>query len=182
MAETLHEMAVRMVRDEDGDPRCGSGCDGCPMDELRDQNGSCLVCRIAKMDNCEEQIEGLRAWAAEHPVPRYPSWQEWQKKVFPGAGDDMYPCSFLSYTECECKRSSCDECRGRPISADIAEKLGIRPITPDKPVPEHDGCEGCRYYNLEEADEPCAHCKGTAGTTEVYRARRDCYELAGGDT
>lgn len=23
--------------------------------------------------------------------------------------------------------------------------------------------------------------KGTAGTLEVYRARRDCYELAGGD-
>ena len=41
---------------------------------------------------------------------------------------------------------------------------------------EHDGCEGCRYDNLEENDEPCAHCKGTAGTPEVYRARRDCYE------
>lgn len=41
---------------------------------------------------------------------------------------------------------------------------------------EHDGCEGCRYFDLEEADEPCAHCNGTAGTPEVYRARRDCYE------
>lgn len=41
---------------------------------------------------------------------------------------------------------------------------------------EHDGREGCRYFDLEEEDEPCAHCKGTAVTPEVYRARRDCYE------
>ena len=46
--------------------------------------------------------------------------------------------------------------------------------------PEHNGCEGCRYFDLEEEDEPCAHCKGTAGTPEVCRARRDCYELKEG--
>lgn len=62
------------------------------------------------------------------------------------------------------------------MTAEIAEKLGIKPITEKRPVPEHDGCDGCKYEKLEEADEPCAHCKGTAGTPEVYRARRDCYE------
>lgn len=41
---------------------------------------------------------------------------------------------------------------------------------------EHDGCEGCRYDNLEECDEPCAHCRGTAGAPAVYMARRDYYE------
>lgn len=129
MAETLHEMAVRMVKGEDCQPQCGKGCDKCPAGKLRSANGVCLVRRIAKVDNCEEQIDGLRSWAAEHPAPRYPTWREWQHSMFPGAGDDMYPCSFLSYTECRCKGwSSCDECRGRPIPADIAEKLGIMPI------------------------------------------------------
>lgn len=128
MAETLHEMAVRMVKGEDCQPQCGKGCDKCPAGKLRSANGVCLVRRIAKVDNCEEQIEGLRAWAAEHPVPRYPTWTEWQERMFPDAGDGMYPCSFLSYTKCGCKESSCDECNGRPIPADIAVKLGIKPI------------------------------------------------------
>ena len=79
MAETLHEMAVRMVGD-----RCSNGCDKCPAGKLRSTNGVCLVCRIAKVDNCEEQIEGLRAWAAEHPEPMYPSWRE---QFVRGSGD-----------------------------------------------------------------------------------------------
>lgn len=129
MAETLHEMAVRMVKGEDCQPQCGKGCDKCPADKLRSANGVCLVRRIAKVDNCEEQIEGLRAWAAEHPVPRYPTWNEWQHSMFPSAGEDMYPCSFLNRTECGCNGwSACDKCRNRPIPADIAEKLGIKPI------------------------------------------------------
>ena len=45
-----------------------------------------------------------------------------------------------------------------------------------KPVEEHDGCERCRYYNLEENDEPCASCKGTAKTREENWARRDYFE------
>ena len=45
-----------------------------------------------------------------------------------------------------------------------------------KPVEEHDGCEGCRYDNLEENDEPCARCKGTAYTLEEKLARRDYFE------
>ena len=52
--------------------------------------------------------------------------------------------------------------------------------TLDKPAEEHDGCARCQYDNLEENDEPCAHCKGTAGTLEAYRARRDYYELKEG--
>ena len=145
MAETLHEMAVRMVKGEDCQPQCG---------KLRSANGVCLVRRIAKVDNCEEQIEGLRAWAAEHPTPRYPTWSEWQHSMFPGAGDDMYPCSFLSYTECKCKGwSSCAECRGRTIPADIAAKLGIRPM--------EEGCDTCKYTDKHSDEEPCVRCRHT---------------------
>ena len=164
MTETLHEMAVRMVKGDDCQPQCGKGCDKCPAGRLRSANGVCLVRRIANVDNCEEQIEGLRAWAAEHPVLRYPTWREWQERMFPDAGNDMNPCSFLSYTECRCKGwSTCYECRERPIPADIAEKLGIKPITTAKYVPEHDGCEGCRWMDKNEDEEPCKNCCGARG-------------------
>ena len=46
----------------------------------------------------------------------------------------------------------------------------------EKPAEEHDGCEGCRYDNLEENDEPCASCKGTANTLEENWERRDYFE------
>lgn len=132
MAETLQEMAVRMVKGEDCQSQCGKGCDKCPAGKLRSANGVCLVRRIAKVDNCEEQIEGLRAWAAEHPAPRYPTWSEWQHSMFPDAGADMHPCCFMSHKKSNCKWSSCDECCKRTIPADIAEKLGIRLIEEGK--------------------------------------------------
>ena len=163
MAETLHEMAVRMVKGEDCQPQCGKGCDKCPAYKLRSANGVCLVRRIAKVDNCEEQIEGLRAWAAEHPAPRYPTWREWQHSMFPDANANMYPCSFMSYVKSECDGSLCSECVNRQIPADIAEKLGIKPITTAKAVPEHDGCEGCRWMNKQEDEEPCKNCCGVMG-------------------
>ena len=154
MAETLNEMAVRMVKGEDCQPQCGKGCDKCPAGKLRSANGVCLVRRIAKVDNCEEQIKGLMDWAAEHPEPRYPTWNEWQHSMFPGAGDDMSPCSFLSYTECRCKGwSTCDECREQPIPADIAAKLGIKPI--DK------SCETCKYDDKACDEQPCVKCRNT---------------------
>lgn len=121
----------------------------CPLD-----NGE--ACRLAADQDGEDYSDVERiimAWAAEHPVPKYPTWREWQHSMFPDAGDDMYPCSFLSYTECRCKGSSCDECRERPIPADIAEKLGIRPID--------EGCENCKYTDKAEDEEPCVRCRHT---------------------
>ena len=153
MAETLHEMAVRMVKGEDCQPQCGKGCDKCPAGKLRSANGACLVRRIAKVDNCEEQIEGLKAWAAEHPAPRYPTWREWQESTFSGATASVFPCSYASREDLGCC-GVCDICRNEPIPADIAAKLGIKPITTAKDVPEHDGCEGCRWMNKHEDEEP----------------------------
>lgn len=121
----------------------------CPM-----VNGE--ACRFAADQDDVDYNEVERiimAWAAKHPAPRYPTWREWQKNVFPDAGDDMYPCSFLSYTECGCKRSSCDECRERPIPADIAAKLGIKPI--------NEGCENCKYTDKAKDEEPCVRCRHT---------------------
>lgn len=123
MAETLHEMAVRMVGD-----RCTLGCAGCPAKALWDKNDICLMRLVSKAENCEEQIEGLRAWAAEHPAQRYPTWNEWQHSMFPDASEKMEPCSFASMDKLGCAGFLCEECREQPIPADIAAKLGIRPI------------------------------------------------------
>ena len=46
----------------------------------------------------------------------------------------------------------------------------------EKLVEEHDGCEGCRHFDLKEEDEPCASCKVTANTLEENWARRDYFE------
>lgn len=124
MAETLHEMAVRMVGD-----RCTLGCAGCPAKALWDKNDICLMRLMAKAKNCEEQIEGLKAWAAEHPAPRYPSWREWQESVFPDFSRRIDPCEFMDFTELKCgEQLTCRACQEMPIPADIAAKLGIKPI------------------------------------------------------
>ena len=125
MAETLHEMAVRMVKGYDCQPQCGKGCGKCPAGRLRSENGVCLVRRIANVDNCEEKIEGLKAWAKEHPEPVYPSWDEAWKNLFPGAVKAPCPRAFFG---CECMVDiGCAKCGSRPIPAEIAEKLGIKP-------------------------------------------------------
>ena len=125
MTETLHEMAVRMVGD-----RCTLGCAGCPAKALWDKNDICMMRLMAKTENCDAQIEGLRAWAEEHPAPRYPTWREWYDAAFSDGsifrrfcpsifGDDYRDCGTVG---------ACDKCQDRPIPADIAAKLGIRPI------------------------------------------------------
>lgn len=43
-----------------------------------------------------------------------------------------------------------------------AEKLGLsRYDRPGKPAPEHDGCEGHKWYDKSGQDEPCVNCRGT---------------------
>ena len=112
------------------------------------------------MDNCEEQIEWLRAWAAEHPAPRYPSWRDAWQSLFPGADD---PCPEQWFREGCPKDVESHQCVERPISEKVAEKLGIKPITTAKAVPEHDGCEGCRWMEKQEYEEPCKNCCGVMG-------------------
>lgn len=163
MAETLHEMAVRMVKGEDCQPRCGKGCDKCQAGKLRSANGVCLVRIIAQVDNCEEQIEGLRNWAKEHPAPMFPSWHDAWQSLFPGADE---PCPEQWFCE-ECPECmECSECIERPMSKKVAEKLGIKPITTAKDVPAHDGCEGCRWMDKYGYEEPCKNCRGVMGGYE----------------
>ena len=71
-------------------------------------------------------------WAAAHPEPRYPTWNEWYKATFPNSNFHTIPCPSMFYKICETSNYhgevECYECRNQPIPADIAEKLGIKPI------------------------------------------------------
>lgn len=78
MSETLHEMAVRM-----SGGRCGKGCAGCPAHAARySVGGGCLVRILAKFENVDEQIEGLKKWAEEYPME---TWLDMFRKAFPNA-------------------------------------------------------------------------------------------------
>lgn len=96
----------------------------CPMD-----NGE--ACRLAADQDGEDygEVEHIiMAWAAEHKASRYPTWNEWQESTFPDASEKMDPCCFASVDKFGCDGILCKDCREQPIPADIAEKLGIRPL------------------------------------------------------
>lgn len=158
MAEFVEVMrqAKRMCAAHGG--MCNSR--NCPLD-----NGE--ACRLAADQdgvdyNDVERI--IMAWAAEHPAQRYPTWREWRNKMFDGWEFDINPCIFASHSRFNCNEvKTCWECANKPIPADIAEKLGIKPINDGKDVPAHDGCEGCRWMDKHEDEEPCKNCCGVMG-------------------
>lgn len=110
------------------------GCTGCP---LVDNNERCLlevgnidcVPQEFKLDVLAEVERIVMDWAAAHPEPRYPTWKEWQDTNFPNNDALMRPCIFESEEYFNCKEGDgCEKCMNKPIPADIAEKLGIKPI------------------------------------------------------
>lgn len=108
-------------------------CYKCP---LKDHTAMCagnknLSCIASKCDVSElERI--VMEWAAAHPEPRYPSWNEAWKQLMPNAHNEKSPCPcfFLDTDRAMklCNEQECVACKNTPIPADIAEKLGIKPI------------------------------------------------------
>ncbi len=150
----VHRNMVRMcdaMRAED------NGCAPCPLD------GICAKFITLSEDAIAMIERVVTQWAAEHPEPVYPSWEEGWRQLFPDSKFAPCPdCFGLKYRVDECVSGlTCTACKSRPIPAEVAEKLGIKPIAPEKPVPEHDGCDGCKWIKREETDEPCVRCKGT---------------------
>lgn len=107
-------------------------------------------------------------WAAEHPEPVYPSWEEAWKKLFPEMASVRPPCVryFLPTGEyqdiCDRFDGECYKCNELPVPAEIAKKLQIRPIEIKKPA----SCGTCKYSDKSVWEEPCGTCK---------RAHGDCY-------
>ncbi len=104
---------------------CKANCEECPLSHTVGN-----ICPIAVTGNDEiAEIERIvMDWAASHPEPRYPTWEEWHKTNFPDADHNICPSYFMSNKPLGTCAVSCKECTNTPIPADIAEKLGIKPI------------------------------------------------------
>ena len=83
------------------------------------------VLRSANDDAGTEQI--VMSWAEAHPEKVYPSWDEYQDEMFPNHTRGICPMMFGA--ECLHYNTACAECRSKPMPAEIAEKLGVRPLS-----------------------------------------------------
>ena len=101
-------------------------CEECP---IFPECGGTGIISWDDADEAETIEHKVMDWAAANPEPRFPTWEEWQKANFPDASCRIQPCRFMNKDELGCsEHRTCDTCRPRPIPADIAEKLGIKPI------------------------------------------------------
>lgn len=108
----------------------GEFCDECKIYRLagedicvfRDIPGKWLIDKIPDAEHI------VMEWAEEHPEPKYPTWKEWWRREFPSADNNISPCTFGIRERFGCFEQGCEVCRAQPIPADIAEKLGIKPI------------------------------------------------------
>lgn len=150
----VHRNMVRMcdaMRAED------NGCAPCPLD------GICAKFITLSEDAIATIERVVTQWAAEHPEPVYPSCKEGWKQLFPEADirhtlcpevfGDKYKC-YLCYDD----NDNCDECLERPMPAEVAKKLGIKPTTTKDHAIKHN-CDNCKYARCKSTDEPCARCK-----------------------
>ena len=147
----VHRNMVRMcdaMRAED------NGCAPCPLD------GICAKF-ITPSEDAIAMIERVvTQWAAEHPEPVYPSWEAAWRQLFPDANCVPCPDSFgIKYGVPECAHLACTACKSRPIPAEVAEKLGIKPISRQS-EDVHNGCIGCKYEKRSVFEAPCAQCRG----------------------
>ena len=104
-------------------------CDECPVSSVK--NGKNLTCTEVMRSDPEWFEKTVMDWAAANPEPKYPTWKQWWEDNFPDASERFPPCRGyfmdLGDRRKEC-RIPCEKCKNTPIPADIAEKLGIKPI------------------------------------------------------
>lgn len=108
----------------------GAACDGCKLhwfdgETLCLLSGTPQTWHDSKMQDAERIVMD---WAEKHPEPRYPTWEEWHKTNFPDARPNICPNYFMSNKPLGTCAVSCKKCANTPIPADIAKKLGIKPI------------------------------------------------------
>ena len=141
----------------------------CPLD-----NGE--ACRLAADQDGEDYSDVERiimSWAAEHPEPVYPSWKEAWDELFPQATNIPCPEIYFGVKCCDVD-DNCDVCKDNPTPADIAAKLGIRPI--------NEGCENCKYTDKAGDEEPCVRCRHTQPEGSARWAEMpDLWEVNPGD-
>lgn len=103
-------------------------CEGCPIHSWTANNAGTTYCEETFSKHYEKLEPLILKWAEEHPEPRYPTWIEWQKSIYPEADEGVCPGKLCAEANRRCTSSTCLDCRKRPIPAYVAEKLGIKPI------------------------------------------------------
>lgn len=95
-----------------------SCCDGCPVADFR-EHGCGAIFEMEDSTDWERYEGAIREWAAEHPEPVYPTWEEW----LIGNGillnvqtsNELLPRYIIGVGY------------NTQIPADIAQKLGLQP-------------------------------------------------------
>ena len=126
--QDVMRQAKRMCKEHDE-------CDDCALREMADKADIyCPIQTMRKLDAAKVEA-AVMDWAAKHPEPRYPSWNEAWKQLMPNAHNKKSPCPcfFLDTDRAMklCNEQECIACKNTTIPADIAEKLGIKPIGGD---------------------------------------------------
>lgn len=125
MAEFV-EVMKQKVRMCDTIPHCKD----CRLSSYN--NSTRLHCNVFSKKHAKEAEKIIMEWAAAHPEPVYPMWDEWWKQTFSDAVERSAPCwRYLvdpSRLAEFCVGKDCENCRNRPIPADIAKKLGVKPL------------------------------------------------------
>lgn len=103
-------------------------CSDCGLHHER--NGTDMDCRDFITHKAKEAEKIIAEWAAEHSEPKYPSWDVAWNQLFPDAQHPDAPCLkyMLPNNHPQMCGVHCHECSKRPIPADIAERLGIKPL------------------------------------------------------
>lgn len=97
-------------------------CVRCPINK----NGCMVVADAEYVDYADAEQE-IMHWAAEHPEPVYPTWEDGWKQLFPEAKYVPCPDGYFG-VDSHCGRyDGCNQCKASPMPADIAKKLGIKP-------------------------------------------------------
>lgn len=102
----------------------GDCCRHCPL--LQDEN--CTMDAFSEKSFDTQAVQKLENvimdWAKQNPELVYPSWRDGWKQFCPEAM--AIPCPKAFGVKCE--NSVCSYCLNQPMTAEVAEKLGIKPI------------------------------------------------------
>lgn len=109
-----------------------SCCEGCPVVDFR-EHGCGAIFEMEDSTDWQRYADAIRAWAAEHPEPVYPTWAKWLHSQCLANFDSSTDAQKLK----DKYRESSKDVPGvwiltafarSPIPADIAQKLGIEPL------------------------------------------------------
>ena len=97
-----------------------SCCEGCPVVDFH-EHGCGAIFEMEDVTDWQRYAETIAAWAAEHPEPVYPMWGEW----FVEHGDLVD--GWQNATNAAWMANRALDVFTKPIPADIAQKLGLKP-------------------------------------------------------